>query len=112
MSHLFSQGFVSGQAIQLDTEFRKKLKAKLKTPFAELIDVPSRPADKEFTVIFAVISSDPGTKLNLPFFSRVNFNNTARVLRGFGYQVHLLKIDWDENYAKTVTGPPGKKKKL
>jgi uncharacterized protein (TIGR04141 family) len=112
LSHLFAQGFVSGQAIQLDSEFRKKLKAKLKSPFAELINVPPRPADKEFTVVFAVISNVPGAKLDLPFFSRVNFNNTAKVLRGFGYEVELLKIDWDENYAKTVTAAPGRKKKL
>lgn len=112
LSHLFAQGFVSGQLIQIDEEFRKKVRAKLKTPFAELINVKARPADKEFTIIFAVISNAPGKKLNLPFFSRVNFNNTAKILEGFGYSVELMKIDWEENYAKTVKAAAQKKKKL
>jgi uncharacterized protein (TIGR04141 family) len=111
LSHLFAQGFVSGQLIQLDREFRRKLKAKLKGAFAALVNVNSRPVDKEFTIIFAVISNAPGKALDLPFFSRVNFNNTARVLEGFGYNVELLKIEWDDNYAKTVVGAPGKKKR-
>jgi uncharacterized protein (TIGR04141 family) len=112
LSHLFAQGFVSGQLIQLDSEFRKKLKAKLKGEFSEMISVPARPADKELTIIFAVISNKAGDKLDLPFFSRVNFNNAARVLEGFGYRVQLLKIDWEEAFSKTTTGPPVKPKKL
>lgn len=112
LSHLFSQGFVSGQLIQLDSDFRKKFKDKLKGQFASLVKVDVRPVAKEYSVIFAVISNDPSEKLNLPFFSRVNFNNTARILDGFGYDVRLLKIGWDEDYAATVTGPKAKKKKL
>jgi uncharacterized protein (TIGR04141 family) len=111
LSHLFAQGFVSGQLIQLDREFRRKLKAKLTGAFATLVNVNTRPGDKEFTIIFAVISNASGKALDLPFFSRVNFNNTARVLEGFGYNVELLKVEWDDDYAKTVVGAPGKKKK-
>lgn len=36
-SHLFSQGFVSGQLMQLDSEFRKKVKNKLASPFMDLM---------------------------------------------------------------------------
>jgi uncharacterized protein (TIGR04141 family) len=112
LSHLFAQGLVSGQLIQIDGEFRKKLRAKLKAPFEALINVAQRPAHLEFSVVFAVISNSPGKNLVLPFFSRVNFNNTAKMLEGFGYKVELLKINWEEQYAKTVTGAPGKKKKM
>lgn len=85
---------------------------KLKGAFTGLINVEARPFDKEFTVVFAVISNVPGSNLDLSFFSRVNFNNTAKVLKGFGYKVELLKIAWEANYAKTVKGAPEKKKKL
>jgi uncharacterized protein (TIGR04141 family) len=110
-SHLFSQGFVSGQLLQLDTEFRKKVKEKLDSPFSELVNVATRPMKNEFTIIFAVISDSPGEDLHLPFFSRVNLNNAWKVLRGFGYNVELPKIKVDEAYAKTKKCPPEKKKR-
>lgn len=104
-SHLFSQGFVSGQLLQLDTEFRKKVKAKLASPFSNLINVEARPEVNEFTIVFAVISDSPETTLQLPFFSRVNLNNTWKMLRGFGFNVQLLKIEVDPIYAKTKKCP-------
>lgn len=111
-SHLFAQGFVSGQLLQLDSEFRRKVKNKLPTPFNELINVEKRPDDKEFTVVYAVISDSEGEDLYLPFFSRVNLNNTAKTLKGFGYNVEVLKIYVDDIYSKTKKSPPGKTKKL
>ncbi len=108
LSHLFSQGFVSGQLIQIDTEFRKKVKQKLQPPFSKLIKIETRPMEKEFTIVFAVISDSEGDELYLPFFSRVNLNNTARILKGFGYNVELLKISVNKIYAKTKKGPPPK----
>ena len=109
-SHLFSQGFVSGQLIQIDADFRQKVRGQLVAPFVDLIDVEKKPRQDEFTVVYAVISEDKGGTLHLPFFSRVNLNNTAKVLRGFGYKVELLKIPVDDFYAKTTKLPPSKKK--
>ena len=111
-SHLFAQGFVSGQLFQLDSEFRIKVKNKLSAPFNSLINVDKRPDEKEFTIVYAVISDSDGDDLYLPFFSRVNLNNTARILKGFGYNVEVLKIHYDDIYAKTKKGPPAKAKKL
>jgi uncharacterized protein (TIGR04141 family) len=110
LSHLFSQGFVSGQLIQLDPEFRNKVQNKLPSDFKALIDVSSRPAEGEFTVTFGVISEDQSQGLHLPFFSRVNINNTYRILRGYGYNVELLKILVDPGYAMTKQCPPEKSK--
>ena len=87
-----------------------KVKERLNPPFNELIRVESRPAEKEYTVIFAVISDSIGDELYLPFFSRVNFNNTAKTLIGFGYNVELLKIPVNEKYAKTKIHLPKKRK--
>lgn len=106
-SHLFSQGFVSGQLLQIDPEFRRKAKEKLAEAFKSLIDVANRPKEEEFTIVFGVISEQPGNSVNLPFFSRVNLNNTYKVLRGYGYNVELLKIGVDPDYAMTKKCPPG-----
>lgn len=106
LSHLFAQGFVSGQLIQIDPEFRKKVINQLESPFADLIKVDRKPNSDEFTIVYAVISEAEGDQLYLPFFSRVNLINTAKILKGFGYKVELLKIHVDENYAKTIKLPP------
>jgi uncharacterized protein (TIGR04141 family) len=111
-SHLFSQGFVSGQLIQIDATFRQKVRGALLAPFTELIQVDRKPAQDEFTVVYAVISDDVGAGLHLPFFSRVNLNNTRKILNGYGYKVQLLKIAVNDTYAKTTKVPTnGRKKK-
>lgn len=110
-SHLISQGFVSGQLIQIDPDFRQKVREQLAPPFIDLIEIDKRPLPGEFTIVFAVISDAEGEDLYLPFFSRVNLNNTAKILRGFGFKVELLKIAFDDNYAKTVKIPPKRKAK-
>ena len=62
-------------------------------------------------MVYGVISDVKGDTLHLPFFSRVNLNNTTKILKGYGYKVELLKIDWDETYSKTTKFPPGNKGK-
>lgn len=99
-SHLFSQGFVSGQLIRTDSTFREKVRKQLAGPFADMFSGKGKPTD--FTIVYAIISEAPEGRPRLPFFSRVNLNNTARVLKGFGYGVEVLKIPVLEEYAKTV----------
>lgn len=111
LSHLFAQGFVSGQLIQIDPGFRKKIHDKLKPPFRSLISSGQKPSQDDFTIVYAIISSVKGP-LHLPFFSRVNLNNTAKILKGFGYKVQLLKVEMDEIFAKTLKAPPSAKKKF
>lgn len=108
LSHLFSQGFVSGQLMQLDADFRAKIKSKLPASFKPLISEAFRPEDQEFTITFALISEDQEDGLHLPFFSRVNINNTNRILRGYGFKVELLKIKVDPFFAKLTKCPPCK----
>ena len=110
-SHLFAQGFVSGQLIQIDPEFRHKVRGQLGAPFVDLIQVEKKPAEGEFTIVYAVISDVKEDKLRLPFFSRVNLNNTTKILKGLGYKVELLKIAVDDIYSKTTKLPPSKKHK-
>lgn len=105
LSHLFAQGFVSGQLIQIDSEFRKKVIAQLASPFSDLFQIDSKPSQDEFTIVFAIISDAKEKEVYLPFFSRVNLNNTVKILKGFGYKAELLKIVVDETYSKTVKIP-------
>jgi uncharacterized protein (TIGR04141 family) len=109
-SHLISQGFVSGQLLQLDAEFRKKVKAKLSLPFKDLFKEESRPMEKEFTIIFAIISDSKEEGIYLPFFSRVNLNNATKTLKGFGYNLELLKIKVNDRFARTTILPSKKNK--
>ncbi len=90
LSHLFAQGVVSGELFASDAEFRAKLNEKLGGPF-KLADTAARPEVKEYTVIYAVISSKD-EPLEIPFFSKVSLKNAKRRLEGFGFNVRLCKI--------------------
>jgi uncharacterized protein (TIGR04141 family) len=111
LSHLFSQGFVSGQLIQIDSDFRQKVRARLSETHRELIQVSTKPTHQALTITYAVISEEPGSTLHLPFFSRVNLVNIRKVLLGFGYKVELLKIPVDPTFSKTILQPSKKSKK-
>lgn len=90
LSHLFSQGVVSGELFLADKDFREKVNAKL--PESHRLDqVDRKPTASEYDVVFAVISSSNGD-LNLPFFSKVSLKNAKRRLETFGYKVYLQKI--------------------
>lgn len=106
LSHLFAQCFVSGQLIQIDSEFRRKVKEQLEPPFTDLFQIDTKPSQDEFTIVFAVISDAKNEGLYLPFFSRVNLNNTIKILKGFGYKAELLKINVSDTYSKTAQLPP------
>lgn len=92
LSHLFAQGENSGTLLATDPDFRTKVRAKMATSFSNLIPAV-RPAQDEFEVVFAVVShSARPIDASLPFFSRLNLRNRARVLRGQGYKVSLVRI--------------------
>lgn len=107
-SHLFAQGFVSGKLLQLDAEFRRKVVEQLPDSHKELIEISRRPREGEFTIIYGIISDSTDDALHLPFFSRVNLNNTANELVGLGYNVQLLKIAVNQEFANTRIAPEKK----
>lgn len=109
LSHLFAQGFVSGQLLQMDSEFREKVIKILNPAFKGLLSKEQSPDKDAFTVVYGIISDTDGDDLRLPFFSQVNVNNTAKMLRGMGYKVELLKIKWDPA-AVTMKKKPSTKK--
>ena len=94
LSHLFSQGSVSGELLLSDEEFRKKLNKKfdaLGVPNYKLPNTSARPNPSDYEIVFAIISKSDA-ELNIPFFSKVNLRNAKNRLENLGYKVSLLKI--------------------
>lgn len=98
LSHLFSQGVVSGESFRMDGSFRKAVNDLLPVSY-KLSEPAKAPDTSAYRIIFAVISDQPSRSLTLPFFSRVNLKHAAMRLQGYGYNVALAKID----VAKSVT---------
>lgn len=90
LSHLFSQGIVSGELFIGDKDFRKKVNEEL--PESHRINnIEDRPIASDYEIIFAIISSFDND-LDIPFFSKVNLRSAKRRLEAFGYKVSLQKI--------------------
>jgi uncharacterized protein (TIGR04141 family) len=90
LSHLFSQGVVSGELFANDADFRIKLNDKLPQAL-KLADPSIKPKLEEYSVVFTIISKSPNA-LNLPFFSKISFRNARRRLEGYGYKVYKKKV--------------------
>ena len=90
LSHLFSQGLVSGKLFHQDQEFRKKLNSKLPNGY-KLPEPEREPNPANYKIIFAVISNSK-KEFDLPFFSKVNMRIIMKDLKSFGYPVYIIKI--------------------
>jgi len=90
LSHLFSQGVVSGELFIADKDFRQKVNEKLSNSH-KIDNVANRPNASDYEVIFAIISSSE-KDLEIPFFSKVSLRNAKRRLETYGYKVALQKI--------------------
>lgn len=98
LSHLFSQGAVSGELFVADQAFREKLNDKLPSGF-KLAHPEARPNAGDYEIVFGVISNSL-KPLDIPFFSKVSLKNAKRRLGGYGYQkVTLKKIQQHEGQA-------------
>jgi uncharacterized protein (TIGR04141 family) len=99
LSHLFSQGLISGELFQTEPGFRQKVNKALPVDF-RMPETDIRPAQGQYQVVFAVVSDVPGD-LTLPFFSRLNMKHAARRLGGYGFRVARAKISVNEERSKT-----------
>lgn len=93
LSHLFSQGRISANSLQKDREFRKNLRAKLKSN-KNLISIENKNFhSNNFTITYAIIDDKNRSFVDsLPFFSLVNFRLTLDDLINRGYQLKVKKI--------------------
>jgi len=90
LSHLFSQGVVSGELFVSDNEFRDKLNAELPTTH-KIVDPSVRPNAPEHEIVYGIISHSE-KQLDIPFFSKVSLRNAKRRLSSYGYKVTIKKI--------------------
>ena len=98
LSHLFSQGVVSGEAFRGEASFRAGALDRL-PPSHRTFGDANAPQPGEFQIVFAIIS-DKTAPLTLPFFSRVNLRQASRRLERSGYRVALAKIQVADVRAK------------
>lgn len=98
LSHLFAQGLVSAELLQMNLEFRREAHAKVATVahgrpgFDFLAGARFVPSDYE--VVYAIIERWQGCRCAeaLPFFSKVNLREVATNLRSRGFRVGLNQI--------------------
>jgi uncharacterized protein (TIGR04141 family) len=98
LSHLFAQGLVSAELLQMSTEFRRVAHEKIRTetnarPGFDFLDVPTF-APSDFEIVYAVIAGWRGRNCSeaLPFFSKVNLREVVTDLRSRGFKVGLNQV--------------------
>lgn len=82
LSHLFNQGLVSGELLKSSPSFRSKAEEKTGRALKDL---------NGKKVIFGIITKKYD-KFDIPFFSKVSFNNVRQKLIGLGYEVEIVRI--------------------
>lgn len=89
LSHLFSQAYVSAEALINSPEVTERVNEYLaqEGEFQFVFDPARQPRNK---VVFAIMQ--PNERLHMPFFSKVNFRQFAQRLIAMGYQVELCRI--------------------
>lgn len=95
LSHLFSQGLVSGEAFRSDLKFRQDVDALLPRTH-KIADSAQAPNPADYRIVFAVVSDSPDA-LTLPFFSKINLRHATRRLQALGYRVAISKISVSDN---------------
>jgi uncharacterized protein (TIGR04141 family) len=100
LSHLFSQGVVSGELFVSDEDFRQKVNAKLPTTY-KLADSRERPDAQKYEVIYGIIT-EFDKPLDIPFFSKVSLRNARRRLATYGYKVSIKQVKRMEGPAAVV----------
>jgi uncharacterized protein (TIGR04141 family) len=98
LSHLFAQGLVSAELLQMNAEFRDAARSKIATAshgsshFSFLDDPAFVPSNYE--VVYAIIERWQGRHPAeaLPFFSKVNLREVATNLRSRGFKIALNQI--------------------
>lgn len=98
LSHLFAQGFVSGELLRIDQSFRDALRSVVpqqhwKTCRLGGERVPGR------QVTFAIIYRSEGPFF-LPFFSKISLRQAARRLTGYEYSVTLARVNMNQIRAR------------
>jgi len=99
LSHLFSQGLVSADLLQMNSEFREKAHRKVEKIVSDRqgFDFFNQPIfnPRDFEITYAVIADWKGRKFSeaFPFFTKGNLREVEANLRSRGFRVTLSQID-------------------
>jgi uncharacterized protein (TIGR04141 family) len=93
LSHLFSQGSVSGLSFVQSEYFRREISKRLPASFPQ-IEIENRPDTTKYSVFYVVVEKRTGKPSDLlPFFSKQTFAMNKRQLDAFGYKVALVFVE-------------------
>ena len=99
LSHLFSQGFVSAELIQMNPSFRSEVSALTESLAAgragfSFFGEPTF-SSQNYTIVYAIVADWRGRSPTeaLPFFSKVNLRAFAQDLRSREFLVALMTIE-------------------
>ncbi|SDT32190.1 sporadically distributed protein, TIGR04141 family [Pseudomonas asplenii] len=89
LSHLFSQAYVSAEALINSPDVVTQVNAHLAElgDFRFVFNTTTQPRNR---IVFAIMQ--PNAELHMPFFSKVNFRQFAQRLSAMGYQVEVCRI--------------------
>lgn len=90
LSHLFSQGLVSGELFISDEVFRDKVRELTPSGYP-FVPAGMKPKAEDYEIVFAIISKSK-KDLDIPFFSKVTLKNASTSLSNYGYNVSIKKI--------------------
>jgi uncharacterized protein (TIGR04141 family) len=91
LSHLFAQGYVTGELLLNDDAFRRKVVAELPRVYKKIVAVGEIEA-KDYHLYYVIIAKGK-KKISMPFFSKVNLKNSYRTLTNYGYKVSLCHVE-------------------
>lgn len=89
LSHLFNQGFVSATSYLADVNFRKDVKAKLKSKPILAATITNPPKADSHTIVFRILKS--GVVFSLPFFTKVVIADIYKKVKSMGFK---FKLEW------------------
>ncbi|MDR1694850.1 MAG: TIGR04141 family sporadically distributed protein [Lactobacillaceae bacterium] len=94
LSHLFAQGLISAESLIGDKNFVKKAEKKIKDKYpASNFSFGSN--IRNFKIVYAIIAKPQNSTVDIPFFSKVNLNNTCERL--CDYMGMVVKFDVIKN---------------
>lgn len=89
LSHLFNQGFVSATSYLADVNYRKDVKAKLKSKPTLAATITNPPQASNHSVVFRILKS--GALFSLPFFTKVVIADIYLKVKSMGFK---FKLEW------------------
>lgn len=108
LSHLFAQGLVASTLLVREKSFVKEVNKQLsKLGLSVLPDKFSAIGNE---VVFAIVDGKAGTKLDIPFFSKVTLQNCCKSIIAFGYSVSIMHIPESSAHLEKVQLKASKKK--